>query len=85
MNFVVKLFHLLPCKMRPEVEYLFNENYFYYAVSIIFYYSHFLHLFFFFLCVCVFFFFFMIYLGVAGEKAWWFQVSVALGEDPSSL
>lgn len=33
---VVKLFHLAPCKIRPEVEYLFNEVYLYYIMSIIF-------------------------------------------------
>lgn len=32
----MKLFHLAPCKIRPEVEYLFSEVYLYYTMFIIF-------------------------------------------------
>lgn len=77
----MKFFCLALCKIRPEVEYLFNEVYLYYTMFIIFFYrSHFFHLFYF--SVEFFGVFFVIYLYVAGKIAQWLRTLLVLGKDP---
>lgn len=55
LGMVVKFFYLALCKIRPEVEYLFNEVYLYYTMFIVFLLFSFLPSFLFFWSVLGFF------------------------------
>lgn len=80
LGVVVKFFYLALCKIRPEVEYLFNEVYLYYTMFIVFLLFSFLPSFLFFWSVLG--FFFVIYLCVAGKIPQWLRTLLVLGKDP---